>query len=159
MAPRVGGGVSVGVGVCDGEVYERGRLDSSSVSVGLRVVGVNVGLAVAIAVEEGVTVGVWEDVAVTKTVGVAVAVEALPALMLPVINKTTTTRDTRLTAAKTVPSRRSIRSPAVPTHGSNTVIAGGLAGEIVSISEDTVLSASTTDGNGPNSASFISAMP
>ena len=68
-------------------------------------------VGVAVAVGEGVAVGVRVAVAVTEAVGVAV--EMLSTLILPNINEAIATSDTRPTATKAAPSRRSTCSPAI----------------------------------------------
>ncbi|MCK4449278.1 MAG: hypothetical protein KAX26_01670, partial [Anaerolineae bacterium] len=107
----VGGGIYTCVGVGDAGVGEKGTSKNSlEVSVGRRTVGLDVGLAVGVAVEEGVAVGVWVwvGVIVTVTVGDAVAVGTFPALILSA-TRMTIVRDTMTTAAMAAPIRRSIR--------------------------------------------------
>lgn len=144
-----GNGVKKGIG---------GKLDDLGVPVGCCPEGLDVGLAVGVTVGEGEAVGVEVDVVTTRAVDVAVAVGMPPPLTLPASNETTVTRDTKPTANKLTPSRRSTRSLAAPIHRRKPPDFNGEGNMVVSVPGDAVLSAFTWEGKGEaNNAWCISA--
>lgn len=154
----VGGGTYIGVGVRVGVGNASTGVSYKKKSgVGQCLGYLHVGSRAGVAVEEGVTVGIWAGIIVAEAMGVAVAVGMPPALVLLNANEMIVTTDTRPTTTSVALNRRSTRRSTAPIKGSNTVELDGSTTRCVVPSKGAAFSISTLDGGEPSNASCISA--